>query len=366
MRRPASLPLVLAAVLLVLGCGARPESAEIDPGAAPVAPVERAWPVMGTMLRVVVWQPDGDAALPVLREVRRAVTAVDSLMSNYRADSDVSRIGAAAGSGAWTPVSAETLEVLEAALDHARSSGGAFDPTVGPVVDVWGFYRERGAMPSTGALDSARALVGWQHVEVDRAQRRVRLPRAGMQLDFGAIAKGYAVDLALEAAARAGAERVMVDLGGNIGVLGDAPAGGAWPLGLRHPREQRPFAVVDVDTGAIATSGDYERYFVHQGIRYAHVVDPRTGWPVRGVASVSVLAPTGLTSDVLSTTLFVLGPERGCAEVATLPGVAAVWVLPPSPGAEAAPLRAVVGGELAGRVELAADVDAAICPAIDG
>lgn len=370
MRRAAlSQSKVLLLAMVVGGCGARAEPAEVGLGTTEsvVPPVERVWPVMGTLLRVVVWQPGGEAAAaPVLRAVRGAVVRVDSLMSNYRDDSDVSRVGAAAGSGRWTTVSAETLEVLEAALEYARWSDGAFDPTVGPVVDVWGFYRESGAMPPAAALDSARALVGWRDVEVDVERRRVRLPRAGMRLDFGAIAKGYAVDLALEAAVGAGAERSMVDLGGNIGVVGDAPAGGAWPLGLRHPREERAFAVVDVEAGAIATSGDYERFFMHEGIRYAHIIDPRAGWPVRGVASVSVLAPSGVASDVLSTTLFVMGPERGCAALASMPGVAAVWVLAPEPGEEAALLRAVVGGALAGRVEAAADVAVEVCAAPDG
>ena len=154
----------------------------------------------------------------------------------------------------------------------------------------------------------------------------------------------------------------MIDLGGNIGVLGQAPEGDAWPLGLRHPRQpERPFAVVDVTAGAIATSGDYERYFVHDGVRYSHIVDPRTGWPVPGMASVSVLAPDGMLSDALSTTLFVLGSEAGCEAIAGVAGVAAVWVPAPAPGAESEALRAVVGGELAGRVRVAAGLEVDVC-----
>lgn len=360
-----ALALPLAATLLSACAAARPPAA-VEAPLPPDTPVERAWPVMGTMLRAAVWDPAGEGSARVLREVRAAVTRVDSLMSNYRDDSEVSRINRAAGSGRWTRVSAETLEVLELAMHHGRSSGGAFDPTVGPVVDVWGFYRETGALPPGAALDSARALVGWRHIEVDRGARRVRLPRAGMRLDLGAIAKGYAVDLALRAASRAGAQRLLVDLGGNIGVLGSAPGGGAWPLGLRHPREDRPFAVVDVETGALASSGDYERYFVHDGVRYAHIIDPRSGWPVRGVASVSVLAPTGVASDALSTALFVMGPERGCAAIEGLAGVAAVWIQAPDPGAEGEPLRAVIGGELGRRIGVGADVEVTLCADFHG
>ena len=313
---------------------------------------------MGTMLHASVWDVTENEAATILRRVRAAVSMVDSLMSNYRPDSDVSRINAAAGNGKWIEVSEQTAEVLRASLDYARRTGGAFDPTVGPVVDVWGFYREQGAMPTAASLDSARALVGWALVQT-ASPARVRLPRAGMRLDFGAIAKGYAVDLALAEAARAGGERVMIDLGGNIGVLGESPEGDAWPLGLRHPR--RPdavFAMIEIETGAVATSGDYERYFVHDGVRYAHIVDPRTGWPVQGVASVSVLAPSGIDSDALSTSLFVLGPVAGCSLIADLPDVAAVWVVPEEGARE---WRAVVGGPAAHR--LGVDGGAELCGA---
>lgn len=350
---------------LLVACGAT-AARPIPAGPTPVvpvarAPVERAWPVMGTMLRATVWDLEPERAAAVLREVRAAVTRVDSLMSNYRADSDVSRVNRGAGSGDWIPVSGETLEVLNAALEAARSSGGAFDPTVGPLVDVWGFYRERAGMPGQAALDSVRTLVGWRRVEIDAGRGRVRLPRAGMRLDFGAIAKGYAVDLALAAARAAGAERALVDLGGNIGVLGDAPGGGAWPLGLSHPRDpEAPFAVLNLEQGAIATSGDYERFFMHDGVRYAHILDPRTGWPVQGIASVSVLAPTGIASDAWSTTLFVLGPERGCEAIAGMRGVAAMWVLAPA-GGEGASLHAVIGGDPGVRVELAPDAVRSDC-----
>ena len=364
------LPLALA---LLVACAPAPPSVPTParvPAPAPAPnttpapePMERVWPVMGTMLRVVAWETNADMAAAALRAARGEVVRVDSLMSNYRDDSDVSRVNRAAGSGEWTRVSMETLEVLLASLEYARASGGAFDTTVGPLIDVWGFYRESGAMPPATALDSAAALVGWHRVEVRPDERLVRLPRAGMRLDFGAIAKGYAVDLGLAAAQRGGGLRIMIDLGGNIGVLGESPVEGLWPFGLRHPRQpESTFAVIAVDSGAIATSGDYERYFVHEGVRYAHIVDPRTGWPVQGVASVSVLAPTGIASDALSTVLFVLGVEHGCEVVVGVPGVAAVWVLAPDvrSGGEA-PLRVVVGGPLAERVELSEDVEATVC-----
>lgn len=351
--------LLAALLLLAGGCGRHAEPAR-DPMRTAAGAYERAWPVMGTMLHVTVWDEEESEAAVIAQAVRAEVALLDSLLSNYRDDSDVSRVNAAAGSGAWVAVSPMTVEALGAALAFAEATGGAFDPTVGPVVDVWGFYREEGAMPSASAIDSARALTGWQLVEMDRSPPRVRLPRAGMRLDFGAIGKGFAVSRTLEVARDRGAERIMVDVGGNIGVSGSAPGGGDWRLGLRHPRlPELPFAIIDVARGALATSGDYERYFEHGGVRYAHIIDPRTGWPVQGVASVSVLAPDGTASDGLSTSLFVLGVERGCAFIEALPGVAAVWVRAPEQPND--PVRVVVGGPEAGRVELLAEADVRRC-----
>lgn len=321
-----------AAALAVLACAPRSEPAALSParpagGMHEIEPVARAWPVMGTMLQITVWAGDSARAVNALTAGRAAVQRVDSLMSNYRPESELSAVNRRAGTDSVTVLSRETAEVLEAALRFARASGGALDVTVGPVVDVWGFYRERGALPSTVALDSARALVGYARVEYDSIARTVRLPLHGMRLDFGAIAKGYAVDRAAAEIRATGVERAMIDLGGNLRMFGPAPDDDGWRVGLRDPRSpEESIAVVRIDRGAVATSGDYERFFMHHGVRYSHIIDPVTGWPARGVAGVSVIAPDGLRSDALSTALFVLGPDRGCA-LARQAGVEALWVL---------------------------------------
>lgn len=314
----------LSAALLCGACALAPAARE----ETPERPFVRAWPVMGTVLRVTVWASDPAEAEELLGEARRVVFRVDTLMSVYKPESEVSVVNRRAGTDSVTVVSPETAEVLGAALDYGALTGGALDVTVGPLVDLWGFYRHAGRLPAPEALDSVRGLVGYRRVELDRAARAVRLPRRGMRLDFGAIAKGYAVDLAVAALRRGGAVRALVDLGGNLGFLGQAPGGGAWEVGLRDPRDPEGiFGTVSLDSGAVATSGDSEQFFVHEGVRYSHIFDPRTGWPARGVASVSVVAPTGQAADALSTALFVLGPEEGCAVAARFPGVEAVWVL---------------------------------------
>jgi thiamine biosynthesis lipoprotein len=279
------------------------------------------------MLEVTVWEPDTTRALHALAAARAAVQKVDSLMSNYRPQSELSVVNRRAGTDTLTVISPETAEVLEAALRFARASGGALDVTVGPVVDVWGFYRPQGALPPAAALDSARALVGYERIEYAAAARTLRLPTRGMRLDFGAIAKGYAADRAVAAIRALGVERGKVDLGGNLRFAGAPPGAHGWRVGLRDPRSpDEMIAVVQMDSGSVATSGDYERFFVYHGVRYAHIIDPHTGWPARGVIGVSVLAPSGLVSDALSTALFVLGPDRGCV-LAHAVGVDAFWIL---------------------------------------
>ena len=312
-------------------------------------PTSVAWPVMGTLLQVTAWDADAAQARAGLDAARAAVFRVDSLMSNYKPGSEISAINRRAGTDSVTVVSPETAEVLASALRYARLTGGALDVTVGPLLKVWGFYRHRGEVPPAPSLDSARALVGWRAVELDSAAGTVRLPRRGMELDFGAIAKGYAVDRGVQAMRAAGVTRGMVDLGGNVRVFGPAPHEDAWRLGVRDPREtEQMLGVVRLDSGAVATSGDYEQFFVHQGVRYSHIFDPRTGWPARGVAGTTVFAPEAIATDALSTSLFILGPDAGCRLAREL-GVQAVWVLDPGD----APGEAVVHTPgLTGRLEL--------------
>ncbi|MEJ2679716.1 MAG: FAD:protein FMN transferase, partial [Gemmatimonadota bacterium] len=276
-------------------------------------PTRRTWTVMGTFLTATVWGDD-DAAKRALDAAHAAVDRVDSLMSTYRPESEISQVNRRAGTDSVTVLSPETADVLASALRYAARTGGALDVTVGPLVDVWGFHAHAGTVPPPATLDSARALVGWQRVQFDSAARTVRLPRHGMRLDFGAIAKGYALDRAEQAMRRAGARRGMVDLGRNVLVFGPPPHGGQWRAAVVNPLDpQTTIGTLLMDSGAVATSGDYEQFFQAGGQRYGHIFDPRTGMPVQGIASTTVVAPTGIASDALSTALFVLGPDAGCA-----------------------------------------------------
>jgi thiamine biosynthesis lipoprotein len=323
----------IASLFVAMACAGEPPTSD-DP-----IRIDRTVPVMGTVLRLSAWAPDDATARRANEAGRAEVFLVDSLMSHYRPESEISRLTDGAGTAAWTELSPSTLEVLASALDWARRSGGAFDPTVGPLMHAWGFFQHEPARPAPGAAADAAALVDHTRVELDPAGSRARLRTAGMRLDLGALAKGYALDLALAAMDAAGATSAMVDLGGNVAVRGPGPADdGRWTLGIRHPRvDGRLAGTLRVAGGSVATSGDYEQMFEHEGVRYSHLMDPRLGEPARGVVSVTVAAPDGMSADALSTLLFVLGPDEGEAFLrreSLDDEVTAVWILDGPPAGD--------------------------------
>jgi thiamine biosynthesis lipoprotein len=237
-------------------------------------------------------------AEPALEEVRR----IEAKYSRYRSDSVVSRINAAAG---VSPVACdeETAALLAYADAVYASSGGRFDITSGVLRKAWDF--RLGTLPSPQTLESLLPLVGWQHVRHDGAS--VMLAKAGMELDFGGFGKEYAVDRAAEILLAQGVAHGYVNLGGDMRFLGPRPDGAEWSIGIQHPRNaQRTIASVPFSRGALATSGDYERFFEVGGRRYCHILDPRTGMPVSYWRSVSVVSPMAIAAGSCSTTAMLL------------------------------------------------------------
>lgn len=292
-----------------------PGAAAADTAGGPVV-LARGWPVMGTLLELTAVAPDSGRARDALSAGRAEVVRLDSLLSTYRRTSEILRLNRRAGSGRWTRLSPSTAGALREALLWAERTASAVDPTVGPLVEAWGFRGPQPGVPDAAVLDSARRLVDWRDVELEEGGRRARLPRPGMRLDFGAVGKGLALEEAVDAMRAAGAVGGMADLGGQVSVFGRPPGDASrWRLGIRHPRaDGRPFGTLPVDSGSVATSGDAEQFFVGDGgTRYSHIMDPREGRPARGVAQVTVVADDGSTADALATALFVLGPERGRA-----------------------------------------------------
>jgi thiamine biosynthesis lipoprotein len=257
------------------------------------------------------------------------IERIESLMSRHIPDSDASRINEGAG-GEPVKVSGETLYVIEKALECASLTKGAFDITIGPLMDVWNFGLPDPAVPDADEIEQARSLIGWELLELDPANRTVRLPIQGMSIDLGGVAKGYAAQEGARILREYGVSHALIDAGGNIVTVGLRPDGEPWQIGIRDPRgesiEDTIGPTLSVANGAIATSGDYERFFIYDGRRYHHILNPETGMPVETVRSVTVMAEDALYADMLSTAVFVLGRDEGMRFIETLDGISAMIV----------------------------------------
>jgi FAD:protein FMN transferase len=252
---------------------------------------------MACACEVVLAATDDVTAMQWAGQAIAEVRRIEAKYSRYRSDSVVSHINAGAG-GAAVTVDAETAFLLEHADSLFRSSGGLFDITSGVLRRAWNFKVPD--VPTRQELDGLLRLVGWTRVQ--REPRQVRLPEAGMELDFGGFGKEYAADRAGAALHAAGADHGYVNLGGDMRVIGPRPDGSPWMMGIRDPRDATGIvATVPVERGGLATSGDYEQYFELGGRRYCHVLHPRTGWPVSIWRTVSVQAPTALRAGTCST-----------------------------------------------------------------
>ena len=285
--------------------------------------IKREEAIMGTAIQVELWCDDlrqGEAAAAaVMDEMHR----IDRCMSPHKAGSELSRINREAAHGP-VPLSEEMYGLVQQALAFSRLSGGAFDITYAAVGQLYD-YRHH-VRPDEATLQAARALVGWQQLELDPRSHSLRFAREGVRIDLGGFAKGYAVDNGAAILARHGVQHAAVAAGGDSRMLGDR-CGRPWIVGVRDPRREGDVvALVPVEDAAVSTSGDYERYFDDGDERCHHLIDPRTGKSPRAVHSVTVIAPDGLTAEALSKTVFVLGIEQGLRIVESLPEVDAVVV----------------------------------------
>ena len=309
---------VLAVALLMLGLA-------LPAPAQPLGRYAAERPVMGTAFRMVAYAPDSLAAHRAFDAAFARLDALDRRLSDYRADSELSRLSATAGTGRAVPVSDDLWAVLAAAQRMAEASGGAFDVTVGPLTRLWRHARRRGTRPPEEALHAALAAVGYRHLQLGPAVQTVRLARPGMRLDLGGIAKGYAAAEALRVLEQHGLPRALVDAGGDL-ALGLPPPGEAgWRVAVRTVDEAGGRAAEEVLLAAcaVATSGDAYRYVEVDGVRYSHLLDPRTGLGLTHRREVTVIAPGGMLADALASALSVLPPEEGLALARMHPGTAA-------------------------------------------
>lgn len=284
-------------------------------------------PTMGTRYSVK-FAGDTDTAASIRRGAAEVVEKIDSLMSTYRAESELSAFNGTPSIG-WIEMSADTSAVFEEARRVGDLTGGAFDLTVGPLVNLWGFgtTSHPHAIPAEETLADVARFVDYRLLSAEGGH--VRKAEAALRVDLSGIAKGYAVDRVAALLDRHGITSYLIDIGGELRARGRKADGRPWRVGIERPVPglRSVYRAVALPEGAIATSGDYRNFFVHEGRRYSHTVDPRTARPVtHSLASVTVISETAMTADAFSTAMMVLGPEAGY-EFARSHNLAAAFIL---------------------------------------
>ena len=282
---------------------------------------------MGSTLTLSASTADEVGARVAFDEVFHEFSRLEKLMSTWIADSDVSRINRAAGVRP-VPVNGEVREVLTIARQMSEGTGGKFDVTFGALSGLWKFDHDQdNVLPDMHEVRRHLPLIDYRAVQIDDTAGTVFLARKGMSLHLGGIGKGYAIDRAAAILRRLGLRHFMVQSGGDIYVAGTKD-GRPWRLAIQDPRgaANQTFAELDLSDGTFSTSGDYERYFVKNGRRYHHILDPATGEPARGARSVTIVANLAVIADGLSTGVFIMGPRPGMALIEQLPHVEGVIV----------------------------------------
>jgi thiamine biosynthesis lipoprotein len=278
---------------------------------------------MGTEASVTVPSRYRDRLPQVTDQVRAVFERIEDRLSTYKSESETSELARAAGQSPVS-VSAETYHVLELSKQYGEATGGALDVTVAPLVRLWGFGAAAPfEMPDPAQVQDALRFVDFRCIELGAGTASVP---AGMSVDLGAIGKGFAVDAAFDIPL--GVDAAMVDLGGNIRVLGQADPGVMWTIAVRNPFDRdEVLGKLALPNGlAVATSGNYERFVEIAGKRYAHIIDPRSGYPVESMAAVTVVSPDATRADALSTGLFVLGIQEGLRTLEQFPGTEAMFI----------------------------------------
>lgn len=274
---------------------------------------------MGTVIEITLIGEDEEktrkSALQAFQEIKR----IETLMSPWVDSGDVFRINRLAGKE-WGKVSQETFEVIKKAQEISELSEGAFDVTIDPLAQLWRKARERRIPPSKGDVKRYLDLVKFRNVMVNR-EGMVFLKKGGMAIDLGGIAKGYAVDKTFEFLKSLGYNNLIVNAGGDL-KAGGMKFGQPWTIGIQDPRNpEKIMARISISDAAVATSGDYEKFFIHGDRRYHHILNPRNGFPAEGCQSVTILCKDGMTADALATAVFVLGPEKGYSLCQKMEGV---------------------------------------------
>ena len=291
----------------------------LQPASAPTRPYEFTQVHMGLPVRLALYAVSEAEASGAARSSFERIAALDRMMSDYRSDSELRRLESRTGER--VVVSRDLLTVVQRAVEISQASGGVFDPTVAPLVSLWREARRTGQMPRREDLDRARALVGSHRIELDGLHSSIRFGEPGMRLDLGGIAKGYILQQALATLRSAGVTRALVESGGDI-VVGDAPPGReGWTIDVSCADAPFRARASRLTNSALSTSGPTEQFVVIDGVRYSHVIDPRSGLGVTHAIVAHVIASDAATADALSTALTVVGHQGASALANQFPGV---------------------------------------------
>lgn len=307
--------------------------------------------LMGTPVEISVVARDKESAYEAIASAFGEIKRIEQLMSGYESQSALSRLNQRAEKG-FVEIDKELLYVISESIRLSKLSKGAFDITVAPLMEAYSFgKRIEGdfVLPSKEEIKRKLHLVGSDKIIIDEKNDRIRFALSGMKIDLGGIAKGYAVDRAIEVLKQRGIDKALVNLGGNIFALGSSRRG-LWQVGLQHPTiKERIWATIELDNEAVATSGNYERFFDFRGKRYGHIINPGTGRLVDNVLSVTIIAKTALQADGLSTAVFVLGAEAGMELIESIEGVEGVLITKDGKGSPQS-IEQIVSTGLEGRL----------------
>lgn len=289
------------------------------------APVIKEFYVLGTIIQLKVY---GNMAQRAIEEAIEKLNDIDDKMSVFKAESEISNINKKAGNY-YQEVSKDTYFVLKLAMEYSKLSEGAFDPTIRPVVGIWGVGTDNPMIPNKEEINDKLELVNYKDIILNEEKSSIKLKYENQGIDLGGIAKGFAADAVKNIFLKNEIKNAIIDLGGNIFALGNKPGGMLWNIGIQDPLSARGeyVGVISVSNKSVVTSGNYERYYIKDGEKIHHIIDPRTGYPsCNGVISATIISDNSIDGDALSTCTYVLGLEKGINLIEAIKGCEAIFI----------------------------------------
>lgn len=289
-------------------------------------PFKRTLKLMGSRFEITVVAKTEAEANTFIDMAIAEITRIEKLISSWDADSETSRINANSGIKP-VKVSPELFQLIERAIGISKLTDGAFDISYASMDRIWKFDGSMTKMPGKEKIQASVSKVGFQNIELDKDASTVFLKKEGMKIGFGAIGKGYAADMAKALLIQKGVSAGIINASGDMNTWGKQPNGDFWKVAITNPmNKNKAFALLPITEGAVVTSGDYEKYVNFNGTRYAHIIDPRTGYPASGIISATVFAPKAELADALATSIFVMGIDVGIDRINQLPKIECIII----------------------------------------